>query len=288
MFDVDNIKKYMLTKKARTFTDVIDGFTSQLEYALNSRVPDRAHISMYTITRMPTYQFAIRALENNSPTQVIKTIQAIKRRYAKLNNIDDLTLGFLDAIEAKAYGYIALNAKNEDMQKSFYKFAVKGFNNAYSRGYYDALLDLADLQKKMGEVYEGEATAFKVLAESKESYTCLGELFYDFSALTESAIRVLEGKRPLISDIMDFKYSMWKYEDGAKKSINSKFYFGLALIVCNEDDSKERGLKIVKETFQEFKTANADCHKYLFESDVKEFRKNIELVENKIIKDRKR
>ena len=153
--------------------------------------------------------------------------------------------------------------KNEKMRESFYKYAVKCFENANSRGYHDALLDLADLQKKLYNPYVGETTAFRALATGTETYTVLGELFYDFSALAESAARVMEGKRPLISDIMDFKYAMWKYEDGAKRSINSKLYHGLALIIYNEDGSKQEGLKILSEIKKELVRELFASNKYM-------------------------
>lgn len=288
MFDLTELKKYILTKRARKFTDVIEGFTKQLEEELENRTPDSNLINVSRITSMPTYQFAIMALENNSPTQVITTIEEIRKRYYNKDNIDNETLGFLDSIEGKAYGYIALNTKNMEMKKAFYKYAIKYFEMAYCRGYCDALLDRADLEKKMGDPYKGEEVAFRVLSESKETYTCLGELFYDFSSLVESAIRVIEGKRALIPDILDFKYAMWKYQDGAKKSINSKLYYGLSLIIYNEEGSKEQGLKIVKEAFDEFKKANKDCDKVLFASDAKLFKENIELIETRILKNNTR
>ena len=282
------IKKYMLLKKARTFTDVIDGFTAKLDGIMQSRSPSNGWINIDRMITMPTYQFAVWALENNSPTQVVKAIQAIRNRYANLDNIDSKTLGFLDSVEGKAYGYIALNSKNANVKESFYRYAIKCFENAYSRGYHEALLDLADLEKKLISPYKGETTAFRVLGKSVEIYTVLGELFYDFSALSESAVRVAEGKRPLISDIMDFRYAMWKYQEGASRSINCKFYYGLALIIANEQGSKEEGLKIVKETFEEFKKANRNCDRYLFASDVKAFEANINLIEKKLIKANKR
>ena len=274
----------MMLKKARTFTEVIDGFTSRLEDVLEHREPSSGWINIDRIANMPTYQFAIQALENNSPTQVIKTIQAIRERYAKLDTIDSKTLGFLDAIEGKAYGYIALNSKNANDKTAFYRYAVKCFQNANSRGYYDAYLDLADLEKKLGNPYMGEMVAMKIVGKSQETYTTLGEMFYDFVSLRESAIRVMEGKRPIITNFYDFEYAMWKYQDGAKDSINSRFYYALSLIIKNEDGSKEEGLNLLKETIQEFKKVNEDCHKYLFASDVKVFKENIDLVEKKILK----
>ena len=285
---LEEIKKSILVKKAKTFTDVIDGFTRQLEESLQLRNPSGDKIDVSSLMSMPTYQFAIMAFENNSPTQVVKVIKEIKKRYSKKKNIDSLTLGFLDALEGKAYGYIALYSKNAKYSETFYKCAIKCFENAYSRGYCDALLDLADLQKKLINPFKGEETAFRVLAESNESYTRLGEMFYDFNSLVESAIRVLEGRRTIISDIVDFKYAMWKYQDGASKSINSKFYYGLSLIIYNEDNSLEKGLKIVKETFSEFKKVNENYSKMFFSSDVKKFKENIDLIEKKIIKVHKR
>lgn len=277
------LEKFWLNRTKNQFQPII-GFTKKLEEELDAREPSIKWINKDRITIMPTYQFAIWALENESPAQVVNVINRIRKRYEKIDKIDSHALGFLDCIEGKAYGYISLNSKNEKESKRFYEMAVKCFENGYSRGYYDAKLDLADLEKKRGYPYVGETQAFKVLGRTPETYTCLGELFYDFSKLSESAVRVIEGKRPIISDIMDFKYSMWKYESGAANSINCKFYHGLALIIYNTDGSKDKGLKIVKETFDDFKKANENINKILFASDVKQFKENVELIEKRLIK----
>lgn len=280
-------EKFWLNKTKEQFQPIV-GFTRRLQAELEEREPSVQWINKERITSMPTYQFAVLALENESPAQVVNVLHAIRKRYQKIDKIDSNALGFLDCIEGKAYGYISLNTKNEKESKKFYDMAIKCFENGYSRGYYEAKLDLADLEKKRGYPYVGETEAFKVLGKTPEIYTCLGELFYDFSKLSESAVRVIEGKRPLISDIMDFKYSMWKYESGAENSINCKFYYGLALIIYNNDGSKEKGLHIVKETFEEFKEANANIHKVLFESDAKKFKENINLIEKRLLRIPKR
>ena len=166
-------------------------------------------------------------------------------------------------------------------QVKFYNLAVKCFNSAKSRGYFDAILDLADLEKKLGDVTKGENTAFTVFNNTNESYTRLGELYYDFSKLVESAIRVLEDKRPLIEDIVGFEYAMRKYRLGSENSVNCKVYYGLALII---EGKKKEGLKMVKANFNEFKEYNKDVDKILFASDAKIFNDNLKLVESRLIK----
>ena len=51
---------------------------------------------------------------------------------------------------------------------------------------------------------------------------------------------------------MHFRYAMWSYQNGADISVNSKLYYGLALIIYSKDGSREKGLEIVKETFDDF------------------------------------
>lgn len=273
-------KKKLLDKEKGIFM-AIEGFTASLERELELRKPKSEKVTLDSVTTMPTYAFASLALQNESPLQVIKVIEKMKKRYSGKKVLDNETMGFLDAIQGKAYGYIALNTKNLQSQEKFYNLAVKCFNSAKSRGYFDAILDLADLEKKLGDVTKGENTAFTVFNNTNESYTRLGELYYDFSKLVESAIRVLEDKRPLIEDIVGFEYAMRKYRLGSENSVNCKVYYGLALII---EGKKKEGLKMVKANFNEFKEYNKDVDKILFASDAKIFNDNLKLVESRLIK----
>ena len=193
-------------------------------------------------------------------------------------------LGFFDDMEGKAYGYIALNINNIEHKYKFYKLACKCFENGISRGYYNAALDLADLQSKMEDIKVAERTALDVFFKTDDAASKLGELFYGFDKLVESAIRVLENKRPLIENENDFYYSLRKYEKGKEKSVDSRLYYGLALIISNEGNDKEEGLRIVKETFPAFKKQKSELNKVMFKTDVDSFNKTLQMLESKITK----
>ena len=272
--------------QAKEFFNAIPGFTMRLERQLELTKASKSELGLANVVNMPTYSFAIWALENDSPLQVIKVMEEMKKRY-KFSAGNDV-LGFLDSIEGKAYGYIALNIKNIELKYNFYKLATKCFKNAIARGYQDAVLDLADLEAKVKDVYAAEELLLKSVDKTKESFTKLGDLFYDFDMLVENAQRVLEGKRPLIEDDLAFWYALCKYKEGSNDSINCKLYYGLALIVQNKEGSKEEGLKIVKSSFEEFKKFNKDNRKILFASDVKNFNNTLKTLEEKIVKNNKR
>lgn len=271
-----------LKGKASEFFNAIPGFTMRLEKQLATTKANKKDVNLTTITSMPTYSFAICALENDSPLQVIKVMEEMKKRYRF--SADNEVLGFLDSIEGKAYGYIALNIKNIELKHNFYKLACKCFKNAISRGYEDAVLDLADLEAKIKDAYAAEEIVLKSVEKTKESFTKLGDLFYGFDMLVENAIRVLENKRPIIEDDLAFWYALCKYKEGSKDSINCKLYYGLALIVYNHEGSKDEGLKLVKESFEEFKKENKNTSKILFSTDAKNFDNTLKTLEEKIIK----
>lgn len=273
-----------LKNKVSPFFKAIPGFTARLERQIEYNHPNKGEIDLDNITSMPTYSFAILALENDSPLQVVKVMEAMRKRYASKPNVSKKILGFLDSIEGKAYGYIALNIKNVELKYNFYKLANKCFKNAVARGYNEAALDLADLEAKLNDVYSGEAVALKAVDKTKESFTKLGDLFYDFDMLVENAIRVLENKRPIIEDDLAFWYSLCKFKEGSDASINSRLRYGLALIINNGEGEKEKGLKIVKENFEEFKKCNSNRKQILFSTDAKAFDKSLQLLENKIVK----
>lgn len=278
------MKEDKLKSKASVFFEAVPGFTARLENEIKSREASKEKITLDNVTTMPTYAFAVLALENDSPLQVVKVMETLRKRYSSRKKIDKEVLGFFDSIEGKAYGYVALNVKNIELKYKFYKLACKCFENAVSRRYYDAALDLSDLQDKFIDVTTAEATVLNIYPKTNEALTKLGELFFGFDKLVESATRVLEGKRPLIEDEYAFLYSLHKYEEGKEKSINSKLYYGLALIVNNEYGDKEKGLRIVKETLPEFKKENEILSKILFKSDAEAFNKTLQTLEDKLNK----
>jgi hypothetical protein len=102
--------------------------------------------------------------------------------------------------------------------------------------------------------------------------------------LVENAIRVLENKRPIIEDDLSFWYALCKYKEGSGESINSRLRYGLALIINDGEGEKEAGLKLVKDSFEDFKKANSNRKKTFFASDVKAFDKTLQLLETKIVK----
>lgn len=278
-----NMKEEKSKEYIEEFFNEISGFTARLEREISEREKSKEKVTLDRVTSMPTYHFATLALENESPLQVVKVMQTLRKRYSSKKNIDKETLGFLDDIEGKAYGYIALNINNIEQKYKFYKAACKCFKNGISRGYYDAALDLADLQAKMEDIRVGERTALDVFFKTDKAASKLGELFYGFDKLVESAIRVIENKRPLIENENDFYYALRKYEKRKETSINCRLYYGLALIINNEGNDKEEGLKLVKETFAAFKKENSQLNKVMFKSDVDKFNKTLQILENKLI-----
>jgi hypothetical protein len=273
-----------LKNKVSPFFKAVPGFTARLERQIEYNNPNKENVDLENIMTMPTYSFAILALENDSPLQVIKVMEAMRKRYASKPNVSKNVMGFLDCVEGKAYGYIALNVTNVELKYNFYKLSCKCFKNAMARGYNDAALDLADLESKLNDVYAGEATALKAVDKCRESFTKLGDLFYDFDMLVENAIRVLENKRPIIEDDLSFWYALCKYKEGSGESINSRLRYGLALIINDGEGEKEAGLKLVKDSFEDFKKANSNRKKTFFASDVKAFDKTLQLLETKIVK----
>lgn len=271
------MKRGKLNEELNEFEKIIPGFTRLLEETLESRTPQSDKINLDNLTSMPTYSFAILALENNSPLQVIKVMEALKKRY---NTKDKEVLGYLDAMEAKSYGYIALNSRNIEVKYKFYKLACKCFENAISRGYNDAVLDFADLKAKMLDEHSAERYLIKSINKSEEAFSKLGSLFNNFEYLVTNALRVLEKKRPIIQDDGLLWFSLDKFQQGIQRgSINSKLYYGLGLIVKGEE---KKGMEIVRENFEEFKEYNQKLKYTLFASDRREFEKSLELLENKL------
>lgn len=280
------MKKVKLDNEDLQLDMAIPGFSARLEEQMKLRSPSKNQISRENVTSMPTFAFVSLALQNNSPLKVIKTIEMMQKRYAFKKNFSKEAKGFLDAIEGKAYGYLCLNTKNLEAKKEFYKKAKKCFESANSKGYPEAYLDLADLEAKLGDVRTGEKIAISVFTKSNETPTLLGELYYGFSELVNSAKRVLSGRRAIISDKSAYEYSVLKYSQGMESgSIASKVYYGLTLII---DNNKEEGLKLINESYQDFKVYVSELEKVLFASDYNMIKKNMEILENDILKNNKR
>ena len=280
------MKKVKLSKEDLNLDVAIPGFTETIENELKLRAPSKKEITREDVTSMPTFAFVSLALQHNAPLKVIKTIEMMQKRYAFKKNFSKEAKGFLDSIEGKAYAYLCMNTKNMEDKEKFYKRAKKCFEDAKNKGYCDAYLDLADLESKVNSVVKGEKIAISVFYVSKEAPTLLGELYYGFSDLVNSARRVLEGKRPIISNKHAYDYSQFKYSQGVERgSVSSKLYYGLTLII---DHEIEEGLKIVNESYEDFKKYIEELSKVLFTTDMNVIRKNIEILENDILKNRKR
>ncbi len=280
------MKKVKLTNEDLALDVAIPGFTARLENEIKLRNPSKEEITSDKVSNMPTFAFVSLALQENSPLKVIKTIELIQRRYAFKRNFSKSARGFLDSIEGKAYGYLCMNTKNLEAKEKFYQKAKKCFENAKSKGYYDAYLDLADLEDRLGDTKKGEKIAISVFYKSQEAPTLLGELYYGFADLVESAKRVLEGKRPIITDFDAYGYAQYKYEQGMNNgSISAKMYYGLTLIIDREIDE---GLKLVNESYEDFKKHIKELEKVLFASDMKAIKMNLEILEKEIIQNKKR
>lgn len=278
--------KEKIDSKDMEFINVIPGFTKLLEKELKQRSRTKEKIDLDNVVNMPTYAFAMLALKQDAPLQLVSTMKAIKKRYCSKSNVSEEVIGFFDALEGKAYGYIALNIKNVEQKENFYKLAGACFKKAINNGYYNANLEWADFKKIFESNNEAEETALGALEDTADVLAKMGEIYYGLPQLVESAIRVLEKKRPLIENELDFYYAMHKYKEGYDRSLICRMYYGLALIVGGYETPEylSRGMKIVKENFAEFKELHKDADKKLFNSDAKVITDNINLISERIIK----
>ena len=271
-------------KEKLMFSNIM-GFTASFEKSVKERHKANGGISKEKLLTMPTYAFAVLALESNSPLQVIKVIEVIKKRYALRLGLERETLGFLDSIEGKAYGYMALRVNNLEKQKQLVMKAKKCFLKAESRGYKEACVDLADLENKLGNFGDAHEVLRLRVRKVAEANTKMGEIYCGISMIVPNVVRVLEGKRPFIEDISRYYIGEYGYRNGKDKSINSKMYHALlSIIIEDSKEEKMKALKIVKESFKEFKEHNEDISKVLFESDARIIKENIKLIEDKILK----
>ena len=262
----------------------IKGFTLKLESAIESRKRYKGDINLENITSMPTYDFVSLALSANSPRQVIHVIETIKKRYFLKLNFDRDAFGFLDSIEGKAYGYMALNIQDIDKQEKLYQTACKYFKSAANKGYVNAYLDLADLEEKFKGIYSVDELFRSLKIELPDTHKKMGELHMNFSTLVENAIRVMQGKRPFIEEDYSLPLALYHFKNGMKDSVECRVYRGLALIVTGEHENIEEGLKLVKDNLEEFKLKNKNIDKILFASDTSVFKTNVNLIENKLLK----
>lgn len=266
------------------YVSSIRGFTIMLEEQLAKKAT-KDKIDHNNIIYMPTYSFAILALENNDANSVIRVVNAMRKRYKFKFNFTRDASAFLDAIEGKAYGYLAINSKNNIEQKKFYDLAIKCFHSAKNKGFVDGYLDLAYLQKQISSPETGEKVAFEVYKDSDLVHLTRGEMYYGIDKLVSNAIRVIEGKRAILSeeDYQSFEYSMNSYKSGMEKSISCKFYYGLSLIIYKNGYHKQKGLKIIQDTYEEFKKEREIFNKSLFNSDAKIYIDNLKLIEDNLL-----
>ena len=281
----DNMSKIVLNEEEKKLFNNILGFTSSLENEVKSRKKSNGKMTKDNIVAGPTYEFATLALQSNSPLQVIKVIEVLKKRYAVRLNLQRETLGFLDSIEGKAYGYMALRITDLQKQENLISMAKRCFLRAQSRGYLEACIDLADLENKLGNSREAHEVLRYKVKNVNEANTKMGEIYCGISMLVPNAIRVLEGKRPFIEDISDYYLGEYGYRRGVDTSINCKIYHALLSIIIEEDkNDKLKALEIVKKNFKEFKEKNKDIDKFLFKSDADVIKANIDLIEKKLLK----
>jgi len=280
-----NMAKVVLNEEEKKLFNNILGFTASLENAINTRKKSGEKITKDAIVNRPTYEFATLALQSNSPLQVIKVIEVLKKRYAIRLSFQKETLGFLDSIEGKAYGYMALRINNLVKQEQLVSMAKRCFLRAQSRGYLEACIDLADLENKLGNSSEAHEVLRYKTKKVNEANTKMGEIYCGISMLVPNAIRVLEGKRPFIEDISDYYFGEYGYRNGVNLSINCKMYHALLSIIIEEDkNDKIKALEIVKKNFKEFKEKNKDIDKFLFKTDADIIKENIDLIEQRILK----
>ena len=279
-----NMSKVVLNEEEKKLFNNILGFTKSLEKEL-TRKKSKLKLTKDNVVTMPTYEFATLALQSNCPLQVIKVIEVLKKRYAARLTLQKETLGFLDSIEGKAYGYMALRITNLEKQDQLISKAKRCFLRAQSRGYLDACVDLADLEAKLGNSDEAHEVLRYKVRKVDEANTKMGEIYCGISMLVPNAIRVLEGKRPFIEDMTDYYLGEYGYRNGVNSSINCKIYHALLSIIIAEDrHEKEKALEIVKKHFKEFKEKNKDIDKFLFKTDADIIKENIDLIETKILK----
>ena len=276
--------KDILSEEEKELFDGIKGFTKSLEYVMENRKRSKENITLENVISMPTYEFVTLALSANSPRQVITAIEAIRKRYLLKFNIDKEAMGYLDSIEGKAYGYMSLYVKDILKQQKLYKLACKYFKSAISKGYYDANVDLADLEEKFDLSDKADDLLSYLKKDVPDAYRKLGELYCNFPTLVENATRVLQGRRPFIEDGTKLPIAMYHFNQGEKKSVECRVYKGLAMIIKGDNNEKEEGLKLVKDNLKEFKEKNKDIDKKLFATDAKVFKDCLSILENKLVK----
>jgi hypothetical protein len=282
---VNVMAKEILNKDEKSMFNYVIGFTTLLEEYLHNNKKSKKKISKDDVVSMPTYEFVSLALNANSPRQVILAIETIRKRYLLAFNFDREAMGFLDSIEGKAYGYIALAIKDVAKKQKLYDLSCKYFKSAISKGYFQASVDLADVEEKFyGDRNIARETLYNVKKDIPDVNRKMGELFFNFSKLVENSIRVLEGKRPFIEDSNDLALAEHYFNKGKDKSVECCVYKGLILIITGDEKEKKQGLELVRNNLENFKLKNKDIDKILFKTDAQAFKNNISLIENKLLK----
>ena len=263
---------------------IISGFEKRLLEETSQRKPTDRHISLDEVTTMPTFELASLALSRDAVEEVVKTMEVMRKRYINKGNVDSEVMGLFDCIEAEAYGYVSLITRNFTHQEKFYKLAMKYFDNAISRGYFKAELEKAEYQLKFGH---RDAAIYNTLGvrNSAEKFAYLGECYMSFRDVTTNAIRVMEGKRPLITDKSYFDNATTYYNLGKDGSNKCKLCAGLLDIV---QGNKEQGLKIVGKAYKPFKDELIQKEKIMFKRDYEAIMTILNEIENTLLKTNKR
>jgi len=276
------VKKVKIDEKI----NIIDGFTKEFEtHIKGNKIKFDHKVSEEEIKNSFTYSFATLALSKNSPIQLIYVINTIRDRYGK--HLTENALGFLDSMAGKAYGYLSFLSTNLKNQEKFKKTAIELFNKAYGRGYTRALADLMDFKKKYTSAlpYRIEDIAIPHTKEDVSLFYDLGNIFVDISILTDNAIRVMKGKRPVIEDMGYFRNAEYKFEKGYESNCGCAICYGMCLIIRGD---KEKGLKLVRDNLEGFKKEKGRVERILFASDCESFNNCIERIENELLKTNKR
>jgi hypothetical protein len=277
-----------MAKSIKVNEDVnkIEGFTKEFEkYLKEHKVSIDHKASVEDVKNSFTYSFATLALQNNSPVQLINVINAIKDRYGK-KYLSKESLGFLDCMSAKAYGYLSLMCKNIENQNKYRKLAMSMFEKAYGNGYVTAIGDMMDFKSKWSsEPYRVEDIGLPHVKEDSELFFNLGTLFVDFPSLVDNAARVLKDKRPVIENKYYFEMAEYKFTQGANTSPSCGVCLGLCYII---NGKKDQGLSLIKKNMNGFKKSKSHMERLLFASDAEIFNSSMEKIETKILDNNKR
>lgn len=269
----------------KAFDVKIEGFTKELEKELKNPKSKVFKMDPDEIIYMYTYRFALLAYQHNAPLKLIKVMETMKERYASAKILNRKFYGLLLDLEGKAYAYMSINSKNYEEQNNFYKIAYKCFEDAF-KSYHciEAKYDLAELSTHFKMRVNAVLSIQNKVKEDNEKYTKMGYLFCDLYTLANNASRVLQGKRPLISNSSDLDMARHYFDLGVKNdSLTSEFAYGLLKII--RGDTKN-GLETVEKHFSEIKKYYDKFELMMFASDFKPYKDAFEIIETKVLKNK--